>query len=127
MTGPGEGLAVILIEPAGEALRQLQERTNLSRADIANRALVLYQFVDAELRAGRHVITQDCETGTAQVVELVDALGARIASAAPALSGRGAAGRHVRPARRRRRMARPGGPMRLRPAFSLGGQEVRTT
>lgn len=51
MTGPGEGLAVILIEPAGEALRQLQERTNLSRADIANRALVLYQFVDAELRA----------------------------------------------------------------------------
>jgi hypothetical protein len=24
-------------------------------------------------------------------------------------------------------MARPGGPMRLRPAFSLGGQEVRTT
>jgi hypothetical protein len=127
MTGPGEGLAVILIEPAGEALRQLQECTNLSRADIANRALVLYQFVDAELRAGRHVITQDYETGTAQVVELVDALGARIASAAPAPSGRGAAGRHVRPARRRRRMPRPGGPMRLRPAFGLGGREVRTT
>jgi hypothetical protein len=127
MTESGEGLAVILIEQARVDLGLVQERTNLSRADIANRAIILYQFVDAELRAGRRVITRDCETGTAQVVELVDALGARIASAAPASKRRGSAGRHARPTRHWRRLQRLGGPLRPLPLFGIGGQEVSIT
>ena len=43
---------VALIAEAVEALAKLQERTGLKKVDLVNRALLIYEFVDSELRAG---------------------------------------------------------------------------
>ncbi len=47
-----ERFEVALIAEAAEALRKLQERTELNKVDIINRALTIYEFIDAEQRAG---------------------------------------------------------------------------
>jgi hypothetical protein len=67
----GEPITVALIPTAGDDLRQLQERTNLSRTDITNRAITSYAFFDAQLRAGHDLIIRDPETGKAQIVRLL--------------------------------------------------------
>lgn len=51
-----ELLTAALIPRASTDLQQVQERTQLSRTDIVNRALTLYNFVDAEQRAGSELI-----------------------------------------------------------------------
>jgi hypothetical protein len=45
-----------LISDASEALARLQDRTGMKRADLVNRALVIYDFVDSETRAGRDIV-----------------------------------------------------------------------
>jgi hypothetical protein len=133
MPEPGESLTVILIPKAGDDLQRLQERTELSRTDLANRAIILYEFFDAQLRAGQQLIARDIATGQTRLVQLLDAPGGQVASAAPARNGRGAAGRqlrpvpgrHGRPSRRRIRLPRIGGPLIPVPLFGLGGQGAR--
>ena len=73
--GAGQRVTVILIPKAEADLRRLQERTNLSRTDLTNRAISLYEFFDAQLRAGRDLVTLDKETGQAAkvLVRLPDA------------------------------------------------------
>jgi hypothetical protein len=58
LTTPGqdERLEVILIPKAADDLQKTQDRTNLSRADITNRALSLYEFIDSEVTAGAELI-----------------------------------------------------------------------
>jgi hypothetical protein len=64
-------ITVALIPKAGEDLQRLQDRTGLSKTDIANRAITLYEFIDAQMRAGRDVLIRDNETGETQVVRLL--------------------------------------------------------
>jgi hypothetical protein len=64
-------ITVALIPKAGEDLQRLQDRTSLSKTDIANRAITLYEFIDAQMRAGRDVLIRDNETGETQVVRLL--------------------------------------------------------
>ena len=64
-------ITVALIPKAGEDLQRLQDRTSLSKTDIANRAITLYEFIDAQMRAGRDVLIRDGETGETQVVRLL--------------------------------------------------------
>jgi hypothetical protein len=66
-----ERITVALIPKAGNDLRQLQSRTNLSKTDLANRAITLYEFIDAQLRAGRDLIIQDSVTGETQLVRIL--------------------------------------------------------
>jgi hypothetical protein len=66
-----EHLNVILIPKAQGDLQKLRDRTELSRTDIANRAITLYEFVDAQLRAGNELLIRDRETGEIQQVRLV--------------------------------------------------------
>ena len=61
-------ITVALIPKAGEDLQRLQDRTSLSKTDIANRAITLYEFIDAQLRAGRDVLIRDKSTGETQTV-----------------------------------------------------------
>jgi hypothetical protein len=68
---PGERITVALIPAAENDLRQLQERTNLSRTDLANRAITSYQFLDAQLRAGHDLIVRNNRTGETQVVRFI--------------------------------------------------------
>jgi hypothetical protein len=63
-----ERITVALIPKAGEDLQRLQDRTSLSKTDIANRAITLYEFIDSQLRAGRDVLIRDKNTGETQTV-----------------------------------------------------------
>ncbi len=64
-------ITVALIPKAGDDLQQLQDRTGLSKTDIANRAITLYEFIDAQMRAGRDVLIRDNNTGETQVIRLL--------------------------------------------------------
>jgi len=66
-----ERITVALIPKAGDDLQRLQDRTSLSKTDIANRAITLYEFIDAQLRAGRDVLVRDNATGETQTVRLL--------------------------------------------------------
>src|SRR5215831_1718149 len=68
---PTERITVALIPKAGEDLQRLQERTSLSKTDITNRAITLYEFIDAQMRAGRDVLIRDTKTGETQLVRIL--------------------------------------------------------
>ena len=70
-SAPGKGITVALIPKAENDLQRLQERTNLSTTDLANRAITSYEFLDAQLRAGRDLIVRDNRTGQAHLVQLL--------------------------------------------------------
>ena len=64
-------ITVALIPKAGEDLQRLQDRTNLSKTDIANRAITLYEFIEAQLRAGRDILIRNRDTQETQAVLLL--------------------------------------------------------
>jgi len=66
-----ERITVALIPKAGSDLQALQERTSLSRTDITNRAITLYEFIDAQIRAGRELLIRDSRTGETQLLRLL--------------------------------------------------------
>lgn len=49
-------ITVVLVAKAAADLQITHERTRMSKTDILNRAVSLYEFVDAELRAGAELI-----------------------------------------------------------------------
>jgi hypothetical protein len=51
-------ITVALVAKAAADLKKTHDRTRLSRTDIVNRALSLYEFVDAELNAGAELIVR---------------------------------------------------------------------
>jgi hypothetical protein len=58
-----ENLTVALIPKVESDLQKLRDRTSLSRTDITNRAITLYEFIDAQLRAGNDLQVRDSRTG----------------------------------------------------------------
>jgi hypothetical protein len=68
---PEHQITVALIPAAQVGLGQLQARTNLSKTDLANRAITTYEFLDAQLRAGYELIIQDNTTGETRRVDLL--------------------------------------------------------
>jgi hypothetical protein len=131
LQAPGERITVALIPKAEEDLRLLQERTSLSKTDLANRAITLYEFFDAQLRAGHDLIDRDNITGQTQLVHILDAPAAQAQQAGHAWHRRRPADHRRRSSRRWRLHLSPGRP--LRPAIcsllllcGLNGQEVRT-
>jgi hypothetical protein len=67
----GGRITVALIPAAEDHLRQLQERTNMSRTDLVNRAITSHEFLDAQLRAGRDLMVRDNRTGETRLVWLL--------------------------------------------------------
>jgi hypothetical protein len=66
-----ERITVALIPKAGEDLQRLQDRTSLSKTDITNRAITLYEFIDSQLRSGRDVLIRDNKTEMTEIVRLL--------------------------------------------------------
>jgi len=66
-----ERITVALIPKVVEALQRLQNRTNLSKTDLVNRALTLYEFFDAQLDADRDILIRDNGTQEVQSVMLL--------------------------------------------------------
>ena len=121
----GERLNIPLIPAARAKLRLLQERTDLSRTDLANRAITLYEFFDAQMRADCDLVSRDRKTGKTQLVWLLEAPAGpagQKAPAGPARKRRGPAGRH-----RRLHLSLSGPAItgRLVPLVGLAGQEAR--
>jgi hypothetical protein len=66
-----ERITVALIPKAAGDLQSLQDRTGLSKTDLANRAISLYAFIDAQIRAGREVLIRDPVTKETQLVHFL--------------------------------------------------------
>ena len=45
--------------------------TSLSKTDIVNRAITLYEFIEAQLSAGRDILIRDGDTGEVHVIKLI--------------------------------------------------------
>jgi hypothetical protein len=61
---------VALVAEAAEALDKLQSRTRMKKVDVVNRAVRLYEFIDAEIRAGNQLLIRD-EEGKDYMVKLL--------------------------------------------------------
>jgi uncharacterized protein (DUF342 family) len=66
-----ERINVAVIPKAAEDLQQLQERSGLTKTDLVNRAITLYEFIESQLRAGNDVLIRDKESGETQLVRLL--------------------------------------------------------
>lgn len=66
-----ERITVSLIPKAAADLAELQDRTYLSKTDIVNRAISLYEFVEAQIAAGRVLLVRDTDSGDMQMVKLL--------------------------------------------------------
>jgi hypothetical protein len=61
-------ITVALIPKAGADLQRLQDRTSLSKTDLVNRAITLYEFIESQQSADRDVLIRDNKTGEIQTV-----------------------------------------------------------
>lgn len=66
-----ERITVPLIAKAAADLRRSQGRSGLSRTDLVNRALSLYEFVDSRMAAGDEIILRSRTTGGLDLVRLL--------------------------------------------------------
>jgi predicted transcriptional regulator len=68
---PERRITVALIPKAAAELQHLQDRTSMSKTDIVNRAISLYEFIDEEIRAGHDLLIRDAATGEAERIRLL--------------------------------------------------------
>jgi hypothetical protein len=68
---PPERITVALIPKAAADLQRLQDRTSLSKTDVVNRAITLYEFIDEQMRASRDLLIRDSKTGETQLVRFL--------------------------------------------------------
>jgi hypothetical protein len=66
-----ERITVALVRKAGEDLQQLQDRTGLAKTDIVNRAITLYEFIDAQLSEGNELLLRVPGTGETHLIRLL--------------------------------------------------------
>jgi len=62
-------VTVALVPKAASDLQSTHERTRMPKTDIVNRAVSLYEFVDAEMSAGAELIVR--RDGEDYIVELL--------------------------------------------------------
>jgi hypothetical protein len=68
---PIERITVALIRKAAEDLQALQDRTGYSKTDIVNRAITMYEFIDAQQKAGKDLLVRDQGTGETELVRFL--------------------------------------------------------
>ena len=68
---PVERITMALIAQVSEELKILQARTGLSKTDVVNRAITLYEFIDAQLRAGKDILVRDQESGETLTIRIL--------------------------------------------------------
>ena len=66
-----ERITVALIAKANEDLHRTQRRTGLSKTDIVNRALTLYEFIDNRLSNGSELLLRNNDTGEIELIRLL--------------------------------------------------------
>ncbi len=68
---PGERITVALIPKVAEDLQRLQNMTGLSKTDIVNRAISLYEFFQSQKDADSDFIVKDRKSGETQLVRFL--------------------------------------------------------
>jgi hypothetical protein len=63
-----ERILVALIPRVVQDLQRLQDQTSLSMTDIVNRAITLYEFIEAQRSAGHALLIRDTSTGETQAI-----------------------------------------------------------
>lgn len=58
-----ERITVGLLPRVAGQLNALNAETGMSKTDLVNRAITLYDFINAQLEKGNHVLVRDNETG----------------------------------------------------------------
>jgi hypothetical protein len=66
-----ERITVGLIPKAAEDLRRTQARTGLSKTDVVNRALSLYEFLNERLASGHELLVRRGDTGALELIRLL--------------------------------------------------------
>ena len=66
-----ERITVALIPRVSADLQKLQDRTGQGKTDIVNRAITLYEFVEAQLSAGHELIVRNHVTGENQLIRFL--------------------------------------------------------
>jgi hypothetical protein len=66
-----ERITVALVRKAGEDLQRIQDRSGLSKTDIVNRAISVYEFIDSQMQAGNDLFVRNQETGETQLVRFL--------------------------------------------------------
>jgi hypothetical protein len=66
-----ERITVALIPKAADDLQKLQDRTSLSKTDIVNRAISVYEFLEAQINAGRDLLVRDPESKESQLIKFL--------------------------------------------------------
>lgn len=64
-------ITVALIPQSSADLQHLQERTSLSKTDLVNRAITLYEFIESQLRTGQDLIIRNQKTGETQIIRFL--------------------------------------------------------
>lgn len=69
---PGaDRITVALVPKAVEGLQRLVSSTGLSKTDIVNRAITLYEYIDSQLQADNDLLLRDQKTGETQIIRLL--------------------------------------------------------
>jgi hypothetical protein len=66
--GSPERINVMLTADASEALARVQQQSGVKKVDLVNRAIQVFAFLDAELRAGGRVTVRDANGAEQRVV-----------------------------------------------------------
>lgn len=66
----GERYSVTLVPPAVQAIAELTESTGLSKADVINRAVQIYAYLDAQTRTGADLLLREPD-GTPERLHIV--------------------------------------------------------
>jgi len=64
-------ITIGLLPKVSEGLQRLQDKTSMSKTDIVNRAITMYEFIEDQLRVGRDLLIRDSETQEIQKVMIV--------------------------------------------------------
>lgn len=65
-----ERITIALVRKAGDDLQKLQDRTGLSKTDLVNRAISVYEFIESNARAGNDLLVRD-KDGEIQILRFI--------------------------------------------------------
>ena len=63
-------ITVALVPKAADDLQHTVDRTGLSKTDVVNRAVSLYEFIDGRLSEGAELLIRDAKTGQVEQIKL---------------------------------------------------------
>jgi hypothetical protein len=66
-----ERITTALITKSLEALQRSQDRTGLSKTDVVNRAITLYDYIEQQIGEGKELLIRDPETKEVQLIRLL--------------------------------------------------------